>query len=183
MGGPCGGGSGAARGPDSVPLAGAPACSRDVGVSRPSACSKLPCEALCLIGHSMTKRSMPLHGALELNWYTLNPFDFFLWPEALLGFRSTGIVRGKALIREKEFTKHSPFPKNQIVSVIAKLPASLKHGLQKAQHNNCCFVKFYGYRQWKGQGPLRARFFAQGVSPTREREILQDCGIPQNQWP
>ncbi len=120
---------------------------------------------------------MPLHGALELNWHTLNPFDFFLWPEAVLGLRSTGIVRGKALIREKEFTKHSPFPKNQIVSVIAKLPASLKFGLQMAQQNNCCFVKFYGYKFYKGHPPRRARFFVRGVSPKREKEILEACGV------
>jgi len=132
---------------------------------------------------SATTDLMTLFGALELNWWSLNPFDFFLWPEPLLALKSTGLVKGKALIRMKEFSKSSPFPKNRIVSIVARLPASLRRGLEKASGHNVVFVKYYGHSQWKGVGPLKPRFFVQGVSSKREIEILQECGVPKGQWP
>ena len=122
-------------------------------------------------------------GALELNWHALNSFAFFLWPEPLLALRSTGIVKGRALIRDKEHSAASPFPKNRIVSVVARLPVSLRRGLERYSRHNMVFVKFYGVTTWKGQPPLRPRFFVRGVSPKREKEILQACRIPSNQWP
>jgi len=122
-------------------------------------------------------------GALELNWHRLQAFDFFLWPEMRRGIRGVGIVRGSALIRSKEHSQASPFPQNQIVRIIARVPASLKRGLQEAQGSDMVFVKFYGYKFYKGQPPRRARFFCQGVSSKREQEILQACRIPSNQWP
>ena len=74
-------------------------------------------------------------------------------------------------------------PQNRIVSVVARLPASLRRGLEKAQGSNMVFVKFRGYSQWKGQGPLKARFLVQGVFAKREAEILQACMIPRNKRP
>jgi len=128
---------------------------------------------------------MASRNRVELKWRRLRtPFAFFLWPDRLLGLQDSGFIEGKALIREKEFVENSPFPKNKIMSIVARLPASLRRGLEKTRGSNCVWIKYYGYRQWKGQGPLRARFFVQGVTPKREKEILEDeCKIPRNQWP
>lgn len=133
-----------------------------------------------------TDHPMPTtFGSLELDWFSLVPFSFFLFPEPLLGLRSTGIVKGKALIRDKESTKDSPFPKNTIVSVVARLPTSLRRGLEKAAGSNMVFIKYYGRSHYKGagMGPLLCRFFVQAVSEKREHEILEACRIPRNKWP
>ena len=132
----------------------------------------------------MTWCPMASRNRVELKWRRLRgPFAFFLWPNERLGLRDTGIIEGKALIRQKEYMAGSPFAKNTIMSIIARTPASLRYGLQKTSGSHMVFVKYFGVRQLKGWGKAKPRFFVTAVSPRREKEILTECGISRACWP